>query len=759
MDAAPGVIERLKARLASPSTRGGYALVVSSAITSVIGVVFWGVGARWWSTAELGRGAAIVAAMVLVAEIANLGMPAGLIRFLPRAGSSARSLIARSYLLASIVAAFGGAIVIIGLDTFASDIEGLGVGWSIWFVVATIAWTIFVMQDGVLVGLGRATTVPVENFGFAVAKLLALVAVASIASGEALFVAWTGPTVVVVALIAALIFTRFLPSATATATGTVGPADPAALFATTLRFAVLNHGASMMQRGAALLLPLIVISTLDAEANSYFYVAWTSAYVLYLVSSNFGDSLIAESSRSPGRIHIYTRSSLAESMGITVLGAATALLVAPWYLALFGSEYADNVSTLFRLLALAAVPNTLTTIYVSVMRSRRRLGRGAVIQAMLGLPMIAFSVPVLAARGLTGLGVLWLVNQTVVAIVAIVLGFWTVWMPAVSQRRIDGLRRIVSRMWTTDRGVVHRDDVDPDVDVLSNQHGLVVAMSRDANGVDVVLKRAMTPQAVGRLRSEAAQLDALRHAATPEGFASLVPELIDLDLSSGSGVMTQERMLGVNPPGLNDDMTAAIVATMGLLTTATRHTCVVDDDDVVRWVTRRSDVIARVLDGGDRSRLARLVDDLTHALDGVTVTTGFVHGDLSRDNVLVDASDGSLTGIIDWETGGRGELPELDLVQLMLGRRFAANHDEVGSAVIAIIEDGWGDDELALIDNEGAHPNSGLTWRTLVLLTWLRHLAANLEKSDEFAGHRMWKARNLTTVLAFVDERETSGQR
>jgi hypothetical protein len=46
-----------------------------------------------------------------------------------------------------------------------------------------------------------------------------------------------------------------------------------------------------------------------------------------------------------------------------------------------------------------------------------------------------------------------------------------------------------------------------------------------------------------------------------------------------------------------------------------------------------------------------------------------------------------------------------------------------------------------------------------VLLTWLRHVANNIEKSDEFAGHRMWKARNLATVLAYVDEQEKSGLR
>ena len=63
------------------------------------------------------------------------------------------------------------------------------------------------------------------------------------------------------------------------------------------------------------------------------------------------------------------------------------------------------------------------------------------------------------------------------------------------------------------------------------------------------------------------------------------------------------------------------------------------------------------------------------------------------------------------------------------------------------------------IETEGAHPNATLTWRTLVLLTWLRHVANNLDKSDEFAGHRMWKARNLATVLAYVDEQETSGLR
>ena len=74
-----GVVAR---HMANPATRSGYALVASSAITSIVGVVFWWVGARWWTADELGRGWALVAAMALVAAVATLGMSGGLMRAL-----------------------------------------------------------------------------------------------------------------------------------------------------------------------------------------------------------------------------------------------------------------------------------------------------------------------------------------------------------------------------------------------------------------------------------------------------------------------------------------------------------------------------------------------------------------------------------------------------------------------------------------------------------------------------------------------------
>ena len=60
-----------------------------------------------------------------------------------------------------------------------------------WFVTATIVWTLFVLQDSVLTGLGEAPWVLLENAVYGVVKLLALVAVAVWFRAAGVFVAWT----------------------------------------------------------------------------------------------------------------------------------------------------------------------------------------------------------------------------------------------------------------------------------------------------------------------------------------------------------------------------------------------------------------------------------------------------------------------------------------------------------------------------------------------------------------------------------------
>ena len=76
----------------SPQHRDGLALVLSSALSSGIGLLYWVVAARLFAPDVLGVNSTLVSTMTLLGSAAQLNLGSALLRFVPVAGRSARSL-------------------------------------------------------------------------------------------------------------------------------------------------------------------------------------------------------------------------------------------------------------------------------------------------------------------------------------------------------------------------------------------------------------------------------------------------------------------------------------------------------------------------------------------------------------------------------------------------------------------------------------------------------------------------------------------
>ena len=94
--AIPGVPRWLAARLParvvehlkSPLYRNGYALIVATGATSVLGLLYWVLAARRYSQVDVGRNSALIASMTFLANLAHLNLTNGLNRFVPTSGRS-----------------------------------------------------------------------------------------------------------------------------------------------------------------------------------------------------------------------------------------------------------------------------------------------------------------------------------------------------------------------------------------------------------------------------------------------------------------------------------------------------------------------------------------------------------------------------------------------------------------------------------------------------------------------------------------------
>jgi O-antigen/teichoic acid export membrane protein len=159
----------------------------------------------------------------------------------------------------------------------------------------------------------------------------------------------------------------------------------------------------------------MVTQTVGAKANAYFFLAWQIAYMLHLLSSNMGSSLIVEASSAQHKLNEYSRKILLQ-LALLVGSAVLVVLVgAPLILRIFGQDYASQGSSLLRLLALAAIPNIVTSLFVSISRVQRRMSRVILTLGALCALVLSLSSVLLRRFGIEGAGMAWLASQVIVS--------------------------------------------------------------------------------------------------------------------------------------------------------------------------------------------------------------------------------------------------------------------------------------------------------------------------------------------------------
>ncbi len=738
----PGAVAvpRLRAaaatRLRLPLYRNGYALVASSALTSVLGIVYWLLAARLYSAQAVGICAAVISAMTLLANVAQLNLKSTLNRFLPTSGAASAGLILRAYGLALALAGLAAGAFLAGIEIWAPELAFLAArpDLAIFFVVATIAWTIFILQDSVLAGLRRAGLVPAENLVFSAGKIVLLVALAGAAPMLGIYLAWSAPMLALIMPVNLLVFWRIVPAHVRATRGRERPAP----LRTMASYLAADFAGYAIWSATVGILPLAVLHVAGAEATSHYYVAWAIAYGLYLIPSGMGQSLLTEAALDPRERRVHARRALAECAVLVACAAGLVAAAAPLLLGLLGGAYADDATWTLRLLALSAIPYAVTCVHVNLARAEGRMRVVVATYAALCAIVLAVGLPLLGLIGIDGLAIGWLAGQAAVA--AAVAAAPTV--RAGVQRARPLVRLVAPVVSQLERDGERWGD-------HSRQPGggevTIVAVGPAPGQPAAMIKRARTATADAAVHRAQRALAALAARPGLARWRVIAPRPLAAGTLRGRAFVAESVL-----PGSPAD--AALLAghevesflgetttAIGALHAATARAVTVDDALLAAWV----DAPLARLTGVSRHReeaLCCLRDELRGALAGRRVQTAFVHGDLWPGNVLI-AADGTVSGIIDWEAAQECGLPAIDRAHLLITTRALVQRRELGAVVV---------DLLAAPTGSHAAARHALSMRTTVLLAWLHHVAGNLAKADRYARRRRWLRRNVHPVLSAV---------
>jgi O-antigen/teichoic acid export membrane protein len=394
----------------APQHRDGMALVLSSGVSSAIGMLFWVLAARLFEQSIVGINSAALSAVTLLASASHLNMGNAMLRFVPVADR-------RRAVVAGCIAVGIGWGAVVGL--------GFGIGANVWapdlvaafghpaliafYVISVPVWTVFVLQDAALTAIRRAGLVLVENVVFALLKVGLLVVAAGLGLMAGIALGTVVATLLVVVVVVGYLARVLRKQEPAPHEVPVTARDLAG-------FIGVDYAGNVAWQTAVFGLPLIVIALAGPEGAAVYGVAWQITYALYLVASGMGKSMVAHSAAGDSAAIARARRGMDRKTMTLVLPGATVVAIGSYLILwVFGSDYADAGAVVLALLALSAIPNVITNSALWEARVRRIRAVQFGLPAAISAVVIVATFVLVPAVGIVGVGWAWLAAQSVAA--------------------------------------------------------------------------------------------------------------------------------------------------------------------------------------------------------------------------------------------------------------------------------------------------------------------------------------------------------
>jgi O-antigen/teichoic acid export membrane protein len=408
-------IDRMKALWRNPLYSNAIYIMAANVGNAVIGLVFWIVAARLYSTEEVGQASALLSAASLLATLSGFGLGYGLIRFL---GSSKNpvTLINSSFAVVALVSIAAAVIFIVGPGLWSPAVVSIRhhPGYLAVFVLAVPVAALSALTDNTFIARRIARYLLARNLIFNLLRLVLPVVLASSLHSFGIFASW-GAAVFVSLLFGVFLF---LPRAQSGYRPSLS-LDRRAV-GDTLRFSFANYLGDLLSSAPVLILQsFLIVRLLGSESNAYFAIAWIVGSILSTIPASASMSLFAEGSHDEARLAQSVWQSLKMTFLILTPAVILVTLLADKFLLVFGAQYSQNAATLLRLVAVSAFPAAINSLYFGMKRVMREMRVVILLIVLAGVITMGLSYWLLPREGITGVGVAWLVSQSCVTVVIV----------------------------------------------------------------------------------------------------------------------------------------------------------------------------------------------------------------------------------------------------------------------------------------------------------------------------------------------------
>jgi O-antigen/teichoic acid export membrane protein len=392
--------------------RNSLYLILSSGLQAALGFVFWIIAARLFSTMDVGKASSLISATTVIACLALLGLNSAFVHYLPTAPNR-NALISAGLVLVAVCGACIGLLyvfltpVLAPRLAFVAHQPALAVG----FVLLTAAAAVNLLTDSIFIASRKAGCCALTDGGIGGATKIVSGVILSGTGAYGLFCASVGGFALAALASLVLVITslHWRPSLR----------NPLRTLKPLLRFSGANYAGNVLNMLPPLVVPLIALDRLGAQAGAYYFVAFQVATFLYSGAQAVEQTLLAEGSRSDADSRELLRRSRRVLMAMCMPACLVLVLSAHWVLLVFGTRYSLHGTASLILLALAAIPIAANNWLWTALRLSGRLqvlvlSNGVYAIAICGLAWL------LAPHGLAGLTAAWPIGSLLSAAVAAV---------------------------------------------------------------------------------------------------------------------------------------------------------------------------------------------------------------------------------------------------------------------------------------------------------------------------------------------------
>lgn len=388
-----------------------FALLISNGVSSVLGVVFWVTAVHLYRPMDVGYGVAEIAAMTLIASIAQYGPVAIFLRFLYASGAKAGMVLRTGYGIGV------GFALVIGLAfltlTGHHVYISAGLGSGLLFLAAILLWVIFSIEDSALIGLRTTMWVPVENISFSLLKIMMLPLLVLVSIRNGVFIAWFVPVIICVIPINYYLFRKVLPAHVAQWDGL--SALPTQRIITKVLAGEYLGGLATI---ALTTLPaLFIVGRLGPSQAAYFQTPWLAGIAFESALWSIAVALTAESGARPSSVDASVRRAVRLSLALFVPGIIVLVVGAPYFLRVLGSSYAQHGTRLLQYLVLAVPFMGINVLYVTFARMARRVRRVVLCHVGVSVLTLSLMAVLIGPMGIAGAGAAVLIGQAAFAVV------------------------------------------------------------------------------------------------------------------------------------------------------------------------------------------------------------------------------------------------------------------------------------------------------------------------------------------------------